>query len=218
MASSMQFFRRREKPCDLILVGLGNPGPRYAFTRHNMGFLVVDALIELLELNAKFELRWNALVKYAEVSLEHATRIIGEERLAKSSYKSRHVLIMKPQTFMNLSGRAVVRAVLSHRSVPILVICDDVNLPFGEVRMRARGSAGGHNGLQSIISELGTEDFMRLRIGVGGGELPDVTEFVLEPMNEEEIRKAKEVAKLAAKKALEILFLGFELASSFPIK
>ncbi len=200
----------------MIIAGLGNPGPRYEKTRHNLGFLVADELLRLLGYKGKLSLRWNALFAYLEVTRSQAEKILGKEKLERSGFNSRKLLILKPQTFMNLSGRAVVRAKLHHPDVPILVICDDVNLQFGELRIRFRGRAGGHKGLESIICELGTDEFMRIRIGVGGGELPDVTDYVLEPMNELEFRQAEVFARSAAIKALEVAFLGYELASSFP--
>jgi PTH1 family peptidyl-tRNA hydrolase len=135
-----------------LIVGLGNPGPAYAGTRHNVGFKTVDRLAEPLHLT--FARRFEA---------ELAEGQIGAER----------ILLAKPQTFMNLSGRPV-RQILDFYKLPVadlLVICDDVNLPLGQLRFRRGGSAGGHNGLKDIERHLGRRDYARLRLGVGG---PDV--------------------------------------------
>ncbi len=210
------FFRRKAIPCDVIIAGLGNPGPAYEFTRHNFGFLAVDALSQMLNLEGGFQRKWQAEVKYALVKRDRAEELLGVEKMEKSRFNERALLLMKPQTYVNLSGRAIARAMLFHKSSEVIVICDDVNLPFGHLRMRARGGAGGHKGLESIIHEVGTDEFIRIRIGVGGGELADVTNYVLERMNEREIKRGRELARLAGRKALEIAFLGFDLAGSYP--
>jgi PTH1 family peptidyl-tRNA hydrolase len=134
-----------------IVVGLGNPGARYEKTRHNIGWMVLDRLAE----------------RSGSVGRARA-------RDAAASVRGRlgdlEVVLVKPMTYMNLSGSAV-RKVLARERAPLdelLIVVDDMALPFGRLRMRERGSAGGHNGLRSIIGELGTEDFARLRIGIGG--------------------------------------------------
>lgn len=132
-----------------IVVGLGNPGSRYHTTRHNVGFAVVDLLAQSPHAGS-FESRFQAQV--AEWNEE--------------PYK---VLLVKPETFMNLSGQAV-RQVVDFYKVPLvdlLVVCDDINLPLGKLRIRSRGSHGGHNGLRDIQNHLGGTDYPRLRIGVG---------------------------------------------------
>lgn len=132
-----------------MIVGLGNPGPEYRMTRHNVGFRVADRLAE----------RWDA----------EFTREKYRSLVAEAVCDGERVLLIKPLTFMNRSGEAVSRA-LRYTSVDrrdMLVVVDDVNLGLGGVRLRAEGSAGGHNGLKSIIAALGSEDFPRLRIGVG---------------------------------------------------
>jgi PTH1 family peptidyl-tRNA hydrolase len=139
-----------EESVKRIVVGLGNPGARYEKTRHNMGWLVLDRLAE-------------------------RTGSVGRARArdAAASVRGRlgdlELVLVKPTTYMNLSGTAV-RKVLAREHVPLedlLVVLDEMALPFGRLRMRERGSAGGHNGLRSIIGELGTEDFARLRVGIG---------------------------------------------------
>ena len=142
-----------------LIVGLGNPGSRYAGTRHNVGFVVVDALAR----GARFANRFESEV--AEV-------MEGDQR----------VLLAKPQVFMNLSGRAV-RQMLDFYQLELddlFVVCDDFNLPLGQVRARATGTHGGHNGLRDIQNHLGTTAYARLRIGVGAPEGDDPTEFVLD--------------------------------------
>jgi peptidyl-tRNA hydrolase, PTH1 family len=135
-----------------LVVGLGNPGRKYAGTRHNVGFEVLDVLAR----------RWNAEWESAPRGIEG---LVARDRAADT-------LLAKPLTFMNLSGPAVVGLLQFFKiEVPdLFVIVDDVNLELGRLRARAAGSAGGHNGLKSIIGALGSDAFARMRIGVGGGE------------------------------------------------
>jgi PTH1 family peptidyl-tRNA hydrolase len=142
-----------------VVVGLGNPGSRYVGTRHNVGFDVVD----LLARTARFTHRFDADV--AEV-------VEGVHKL----------LLLKPQTFMNLSGRAVRQAMDFYQLAPgdLLVVCDDIALPLGQLRARGKGTHGGHNGLRDIQNHLGTTEYARLRIGVGAPEGHDAAEFVLD--------------------------------------
>ncbi|MBQ7255148.1 MAG: aminoacyl-tRNA hydrolase [Oscillospiraceae bacterium] len=138
-----------------LIVGLGNPGSQYDRTRHNAGFLALDRLAE--QLGAKVNrVRFRAMTAQAT---------IGGEK----------VLLMKPQTFMNASGLSVQPAAAFYKIPPerILVLFDDISLPPGKVRIRAEGSAGGHNGLKSIISALGSQAFPRVKIGVGEKPHPD---------------------------------------------
>jgi PTH1 family peptidyl-tRNA hydrolase len=149
-----------------LVVGLGNPGSRYRNTRHNLGFMVVDALAE----------RWNVSVG----GRRH------ENELGNGAFAGERVLLAKPQTFMNASGEAVGKLRRLHKLEPseILAIYDDLDLPVGRVRLRADGGAGGHNGVASLISVLG-KGFPRLRIGIGrppGGA--DPVGYVLEPFDE----------------------------------
>jgi PTH1 family peptidyl-tRNA hydrolase len=144
-----------------VVVGLGNPGPRYDGTRHNVGFAVVDLLARSPGAS-RFQSRFQAQV--AEV-VEDADK----------------VLLVKPETFMNLSGRCV-RQVLDFYQLPaeaLLVVCDDINLPLGKLRARARGTHGGHNGLRDIQSHLGTTEYARLRIGVDAPAADDAVDHVL---------------------------------------
>ncbi len=144
-----------------IIVGLGNPGPRYEGTRHNVGFAVVDLLARGPQAG-RFQRRFQAQV-------------------AELTENGDKLLLVKPETFMNLSGRCV-RDIVDFYRVPLdslLVVCDDVNLPLGKLRFRARGSHGGHNGLRDIQNHLGTVDYSRLRIGVGAPEGSGLVDYVL---------------------------------------
>jgi PTH1 family peptidyl-tRNA hydrolase len=151
-----------------LVVGLGNIGAEYASTRHNMGFMVLDAWAQASSL--VFESR-----RYGSI--------------AECSFKGRKFILLKPSTYMNLSGNAV-RYWVNKLDLPLdnlVVICDDLNLPFGTVRMKKRGSSGGHNGLENIEALLGTDEYCRIRIGIGndfnrGGQV----DYVLSSFSEEE--------------------------------
>ncbi|MCD8117475.1 MAG: aminoacyl-tRNA hydrolase [Oscillospiraceae bacterium] len=153
-----------------LAVFLGNPGPRYAATRHNAGFMAADALAKEKDVSVT-RLRFRALT---------AVCPMGEEQ----------VLLMKPQTYMNESGQAVGQAARFYKIPPerVLVVSDDIHLPCGQLRIRTKGSAGGHNGLKSVIAHLGSQEFPRIRIGVGapasGGQ--EQIDWVLEvPRNQD---------------------------------
>jgi len=131
-----------------LVVGLGNPGQKYEGTRHNVGFMVIDELIRQSGISLSNHLRWRAHIG----------------KLPNSG-----ATVMKPQTFMNLSGQSVGAAIRYYKWAPeeVLVVYDDVSLPFAHLRFRKSGSSGGHNGIKSIISHLGTDQFPRLKIGIG---------------------------------------------------
>ena len=149
------FSFKKAGPVEWLVVGLGNPGPKYEWTRHNVGFLVVDELAERASIPVQ-KLKYKALTN---------TTVIGGQS----------VLLMKPTTYMNLSGESVGQAARFYKIPPerVLVISDDVALPQGKLRIRRSGSAGGHNGLKNIIAHLGTDQFPRLKVGVGGKPYPD---------------------------------------------
>ena len=142
-------FGTKSSAVDWLIVGLGNPGQKYAHTRHNMGFLTVDLLAE------------QEGQKLNKVKFKSAFNIFP--------FAGQRCLVMKPQTYMNLSGEAVREAVQFYKIPPerVLVIYDDVSLPVGKLRVRPTGSAGGHNGIKNIIAHLGTQDFPRIKIGTG---------------------------------------------------
>lgn len=154
-----------------LIVGLGNPGEKYAKTRHNLGFLVVSRCAQKWGLEFKRE--W---------------RLKG--KTAAGVYKEKKVILLQPATYMNLSGESVRRCALFYK-VPLeqlLVAVDDVYVKFGAMRLRPEGSSGGHNGLKSIEQELGTQNYCRLRLGVGNGDLPGqiLEEYVLANFTPEE--------------------------------
>jgi len=146
-------------------VGLGNPGAEFEWTRHNLGFMLIDKL---------------GAEKGIKVSRRECQSLVG-----RGEIDGRHVKLVKPQTYMNLSGETVACLVSKHKLSPpaenLIVISDDLALPFGKIRIRARGSAGGHNGLKSIIASLGTDEFTRLRIGIQPEHpIADPKRFVLD--------------------------------------
>ncbi|MBP5237225.1 MAG: aminoacyl-tRNA hydrolase [Clostridia bacterium] len=146
---SLEKERRSSGPPQFIVAGLGNPGPRYENTRHNTGFLAIDYIAEKLS---------------AEIIRSKFKALCGDVSIGET-----RVLLMKPQTFMNSSGDAVLAASEFYRIAPekIIVISDDLALPAGRVRLRFKGSSGGQNGLGDIAEKLGTECFPRIRIGIG---------------------------------------------------
>ncbi|WP_435018370.1 aminoacyl-tRNA hydrolase [Tundrisphaera sp. TA3] len=144
-----------------LVVGLGNPGSKYEGTRHNIGFEVVDRLAS------------------GGAGVRFARRFEGE--LAEAEIAFRRVLLLKPSTFMNLSGRSVAPALRFYKLEPadLLVICDDLNLPLGKLRLRRGGSDGGQKGLRDITAQLGTDDYARLRVGIGEKGEADAADYVL---------------------------------------
>jgi len=144
-----------------LVVGLGNPGPKYHGTRHNIGFDLVDRLAAGAGVDV-FSRKFEGLI--AEVEIDF-----------------RRVLLLKPDTFMNLSGRSVGQAVRFHKLdlADVLVVCDDLNLPVGKLRFRKGGSDGGQKGLRDIAAHLGTQEFPRLRIGIGEPEEGQAVDYVL---------------------------------------
>lgn len=177
MANIFDLFRKIEKgtpapagPVTHLVVGLGNPGAEYALTRHNAGFLAVDHFAEKLGVRID-RARFRALVGEAEMA-------------------GRHVMLMKPQTFMNLSGEAVREAAAFYKIAPenVIVICDDVSFDVGRVRVRETGSDGGHNGLKNIIYQLQSDRFPRVRLGVGIKPHPeyDLADWVLSAFPKED--------------------------------
>ena len=180
-----------------LVVGLGNIGAEYASTRHNMGFMVLDAWAQAS--NLVFESR-----RYGSV--------------AEDSFKGRKLILLKPSTYMNLSGNAV-RYWMHKLNIPterIIVVCDDLNLPFGAIRMRRQGSDGGHNGLKDIEDALGTQQYARIRIGIGnnfrsGGQV----DFVLGEMDAEQKDKVLELSEKVISGIKEFATGGPERAMNF---
>ena len=181
-----------------IVAGLGNPGREYERTPHNAGFRAVDALCASLGGSWKAEPKWKAL----------AARV--------SDPAAGQLLLLKPQTFMNLSGEALAPAMAFYKVPPadLVVVLDDVNLEPGRVRVRPSGSAGGHNGLKSVAQHLGTQAFARVRIGVGMGHVPgrDLVSRVLGRIEPEDEAAVEAGVKLAAEAALCTAARGAEFA------
>lgn len=144
-----------------LIVGLGNPGPEYERSRHNAGFMVLDRLA------AKHNLRFNQKRAHS--------------RIARGTLGGADVVLAKPETYMNLSGRAVQGVLMVHgvTSRNLLVVYDDFDLPLGSLRLRERGGPGTHNGMRSIVQAIGTQDFPRLRVGIGGAEGQTARDHVL---------------------------------------
>ena len=164
-----------------LIVGLGNPGFEFAWTPHNLGFLVIDRLAE----------RFGARVERPE----------SKSYIGKAKFAGHDLVLAKPQTYMNLSGLAVRELAQRAAAAPTetLVIVDEVALPWGNLRLRERGSAGGHNGLKSIIGALGTDEFLRLRLGIKPEHpVGNLAAYVLHPMRKSERKSAAEMVETAA--------------------
>jgi PTH1 family peptidyl-tRNA hydrolase len=162
-----------------IIVGLGNPGKEYESTRHNCGFMFVDALAKELE-KSGIEIEWKKEKKL-------------KAEIAKFNYKNEAIVVAKPMTFMNLSGESVRKILNFYKETPqnLSVIYDDIDLPLKEVRIREKGSAGSHNGMKSIINEIGSQEFKRIRIGIesrgdSSPERQSLESFVLSNFSDEE--------------------------------
>lgn len=182
-----------------VLVGLGNPGEQYAETPHNLGFKAIDAFAEQLGVTWKNEKRFKALV-------------------AKASRKGETLWLIKPQTYMNLSGECVAPFLKYYGATAreLLVLSDDCDLPAGRLRIRPSGSAGGHNGLKNIIAHLGTEAFARIRLGAGrtADERRGLIDFVLHRYSPEEQCVANETAARAVEAMMCWLDYGMQEAQN----
>lgn len=166
---------------EYLIAGLGNPGPKYEYTRHNAGFLCIDLLAQ--QLGAKIDrIKFKSIV--ADVVIE-----------------SRRCLLMKPQTFMNNSGEAVRDAANFYKIPPehVIILFDDISLPPGKLRIRRKGSDGGHNGIKSIIYLLNSDQFPRVKLGVGAKPHPDydLADWVLSPFQKDELPRMKEAMEKA---------------------
>lgn len=182
-----------------LIVGLGNPGSEYELTRHNVGFLLIDKLADGAGIAMK---------------RRECRSLVGGGVI-----ESRRSKLVKPQTYMNLSGEAVgclaAKENLFELGQSLVVISDDLALPFGTIRLRARGSAGGHNGLKSIIATLGTNEFIRLRIGIQPEHpVSDARKFVLDEFAAAERRVLKEILERSAEAVRSILRDGIAKAMS----
>lgn len=179
-----------------LIAGLGNPGSQYEMTRHNIGFHAIDYIADELGVKIK-KLKYKAIYGECEIN--------GEK-----------VFLVKPQTYMNLSGDSIVELVRFFK-IPIenvIIISDDISLDTGRLRIRSKGSAGGHNGLKSIIYQLQSEDFARVRIGVGSPEHKDydLADYVLGRFTKDEIPVLEEAIVKAYKACHEIIARGVQSA------
>lgn len=175
-----------DEPEKFLIVGLGNPGAKYKNTRHNAGFRIVQSLADK-----------------KGVQFKHSSQLVGE--IVQTTIRDKKVFLLQPATYMNLSGEAVRRSV-DYYKIPldhVIVVCDDVALPIGTMRMRTNGSSGGHNGLVSIEAHLNTKFYARLRIGVGQPGDQILSDYVLGRFSEDENKTIKEIEV----KALEVLEL-----------
>ncbi|MEF2910510.1 MAG: aminoacyl-tRNA hydrolase [Oscillospiraceae bacterium] len=183
---------------DWLIAGLGNPGPEYEKTRHNTGFMSLDLLAARLQVKVSKE-RFKALT-------------------AQADFDGQRLLLMKPQTYMNASGIAIEAAAHFYKIPPerVLVLFDDISLPVGKLRIRKNGSAGGHNGLKSIISCLGSDQFPRVKIGVGAKPHPDydLADWVLSTVSKTEWPDYQEAMSHAGDAALCIVKNGCEKAAA----
>ena len=181
-----------------ILVGLGNPGSKYEFTRHNIGFRIVDNLARDIKTEFKKVKSYYSLI-------------------SRGMINNHKVMLIKPQTFMNLSGRAVSKVVYYYK-IPIqdlLIVYDDLNLELGQIRIRKKGSAGGHKGIESIMQYLHSEEIPRLRIGVGNPSVNfnfDCVSYVLSNFSGDEEDKIQEIIKLSTEAIKTVIEDGFEKA------
>ncbi|MBS5874347.1 MAG: aminoacyl-tRNA hydrolase [Clostridiales bacterium] len=166
---------------EYLIAGLGNPGPKYEYTRHNAGFLCIDLLAQQLGVKIN-RIKFKSIV--ADVAIE-----------------GRRCLLMKPQTFMNNSGEAVRDAANFYKIPPehVIILFDDISLPPGKLRIRRKGSDGGHNGIKSIIYLLNSDQFPRVKLGVGAKPHPDydLADWVLSPFQKDELPRMKEAMEKA---------------------
>ena len=190
------FFKKKESAYDWLIVGLGNPGLQYEKTRHNAGFMVIDALAEKYGVGFP-KRKYDALIGECK---------IGDNR----------IMLVKPQTFMNLSGKAVT-AICSFYKIPydkVIVMFDDVSLDVGKIRVRRKGSDGGHNGIKDIIQLSGTSDIPRIKIGVGkkpNAEY-DLKDWVLGKFSKEDLDTFQKATEIGVKAAEEIIKRGIDSA------
>lgn len=176
-----------------LIVGLGNPGSQYIYTRHNVGFRFADQM-----------------ARYYGVAFKEKNNY----HLALSENAGQKVFILKPAMYMNLSGIPVLHVASYYKIVPerILVAYDDIALPLGKIRLRKKGSAGGHNGMKSIIESLGKDDFSRMRLGIGSPEGQSLEKYVLSGFSKSEEKLVESMLDTAQNACLEILSGGMDSA------
>ncbi len=177
-----------------LIAGLGNPDPAYELSPHNLGFMVVDVL---------------AAQCRAKVKRKDSGARVGQAEL-----EGQAVLLAKPQTYMNLSGQAVAPLLAKNGLTPgnLIVVYDDHNLPWGSLRIRQRGSAGGHHGMESVIAAIGTDDFIRVRLGINPGVTRAEPEYLLKPLRREQQKELEDFLGYAAQAVVSIISEGAEKA------
>ncbi len=175
-----------------MIVGLGNPGTEYENTRHNTGFKVIDEIAAL----------WHVSVDKKKGKSLYGVYGTGEDR----------VVLLKPQTYMNLSGESLRQMMDFYKILPedIIVIYDDMDLPLGSVRLRAKGSAGSHNGMKSILQHAGTNEIKRIRVGVGSHGFADAKDYVLGHFTKEDSEEITKAVRYAANAAIDAMMKPFE--------
>lgn len=180
-----------------LVIGLGNPGKKYQKTRHNLGFRIVENLA----------LNWNIEFKKGN----------GPYLYIQTTFGSQDVFIAKPTTYMNRIGQAV-KKICSEQETELsqlLVLCDDCNLPLGKLRIREKGSAGGHNGLASIINTLGTDEFPRMRLGIGYNKEMNMKNYVLSPFLSTEISQVNEMIKKGSQGIIDFVLRGIDWTMNY---
>jgi len=181
-----------------VVIGLGNPGVRYQFTRHNIGFMAVEYFANVLGIGFKRIKSYHSMI-------------------ARGTFNHQKILIVQPQTYMNLSGKAV-KKITSYYKIPhsdLLVVYDDLSLNLGQMRIRTKGSSGGHNGIESIIQYMGAEDIPRLRLGIG--KIPvesgiEQSAYVLSRFKKDEREKLDKIVAFSSDAIKSILINGFDEA------
>ncbi len=171
-----------------LIVGLGNPGPKYLWTRHNAGFIVLD--------------------RFAHLAGIQTTRKSFSGYYGEGDFEGNRLLLLKPQTYMNLSGRSVAEALRFHKltTADLIVIHDELDIPFGQIKLKADGGHGGHNGLRSLHQELGSGEYKRLRIGIGKPLHGDMADYVLTNFSKDEMNELPKIVD-GVVDALEMLIV-----------
>ena len=186
----------------IIIFGLGNPGKEYEKTFHNVGFNFVDEIAKKLGLSFSMKKSVNAEIAEEKISMQE---IYSAFNINKKSERQEKLILVKPQTYMNLSGQAVVAVMKKYgaKLSDIIVVLDDIDLPISKFRIRESGSAGTHNGLRNITALLGNGDFKRVRIGIDGERHGDLASYVLSKMTDETFEKISKTTTEAIKGLFE---------------
>ena len=188
-----------------IIIGLGNPGKKYDKTRHNMGFLVIDHLAE----------RWSKFKSPESIDFKEKKRL--NALVEETTYQNEKIIVAKPTTFMNNSGLAVekIKSYFKANTDELIVVHDDKDLSFGKIRIKKQGSDGGHNGIKSIIQELGTKNFTRVKIGIEQtNRKKETTDFVLDKFSKKEEKELPTILDWAAEAIEAVITNGADQAAN----